>query len=405
MINNKRHHSLSVKIGNKLIGGNNPIIVQSMTDTDTANIEATFRQIVDLTEAGSEIVRITVNDEDAAKATPYIIEKLRGEGIATPIVGDFHYNGHTLLTKYPDCAKSLDKYRINPGNVGFGSKQDSQFQIMIEQAIKYDKPVRIGVNWGSLDQALITKLMDENNKKDVPLSDKQVLRDALIQSALVSAKRAEELGLASDRIVLSCKVSQVQDLVAVYQDLASKSNYALHLGLTEAGMGSKGMIASAAAMGILLQQGIGDTIRTSLTPEPGTSRTKEVVASMELLQTMGIRNFMPMITSCPGCGRTTSSYFRELAQNIGDYIIKQRAIWKEKYPGAEGINIAVMGCIVNGPGESKHSDIGISLPGSGESPSAPVYIEGKKFATLKGDDIGAQFMRILEEYVANKYGA
>ncbi|KKB96853.1 4-hydroxy-3-methylbut-2-en-1-yl diphosphate synthase [Candidatus Arcanobacter lacustris] len=405
MINNKRHHSLSVKIGNKLIGGNNPIIVQSMTDTDTANIEATFRQIVDLTEAGSEIVRITVNDEDAAKATPYIIEKLRGVGITTPIVGDFHYNGHTLLTKYPDCAKSLDKYRINPGNVGFGSKQDSQFQIMIEQAIKYDKPVRIGVNWGSLDQALITKLMDENNKKTVPLSDKQVLRDALIQSALVSAKRAEELGLASDRIVLSCKVSQVQDLVVVYQDLASKSNYALHLGLTEAGMGSKGMIASAAAMGILLQQGIGDTIRTSLTPEPGTSRTKEVVASMELLQTMGIRNFMPMITSCPGCGRTTSSYFRELAQNIGDYIIKQRAIWKEKYPGAEGINIAVMGCIVNGPGESKHSDIGISLPGSGESPSAPVYIEGKKFVTLKGDDIGAQFMRILEEYVANKYGA
>jgi (E)-4-hydroxy-3-methylbut-2-enyl-diphosphate synthase len=386
-----------------MMGGDNPVVVQSMTDTDTADIEATVAQVIDLAKAGSEIVRVTVNNEESAKAVPFIVDKLRGQDCFVPIVGDFHYNGHMLLTKYKDCATSLDKYRINPGNVGFGNKHDQQFRMMIEAAIEYNKPVRIGVNWGSLDQELATKLMDENNLLPQPKTASEVLREALVLSALLSAKHAEEIGLTADKIVISCKVSQVQDLIAVYRELAKRSNYALHLGLTEAGMGSKGIVASCAAMGILLQEGIGDTIRTSLTPEPGASRTKEVIVSQELLQTMGIRSFTPLVTSCPGCGRTTSSFFRELADNIQKYIREEIPSWRQQYPGVESMNVAVMGCIVNGPGESKHSNIGISLPGSGESPAAPVFVDGKKFATLRGDNIANEFKQIVKQYVEQKY--
>ncbi len=403
MQNIKRHKTLSVKIGNLFIGANHPIAIQAMTDTDTADIPGTTSQIMQLADAGCEIVRITVNNEASAKAVPDIVEKLRAKNYLIPIVGDFHYNGHRLLKDYEACAIALDKYRINPGNVGFGKKHDVQFAQMIDLAIKHHKPVRIGVNWGSLDPNLLGKLMDDNSKLPTPLSDRDVLRKALISSALASAKQAVTLGMQEDKIVISCKVSQVQDLITIYQELAAQCNYALHLGLTEAGMGSKGMIASAGALGVLLQQGIGDTIRMSLTPKPLESRTQEVIASMQLLQTMGFRAFMPLVTSCPGCGRTTSAYFRELAQDIEQHIQLQMPKWKKHHQGVENINIAVMGCIVNGPGESKHANIGISLPGSGEDPIAPVFIDGKKFTTLRGGNITAQFIEILENYIKEKY--
>lgn len=404
MIPIKRHLTHRVQVGNVTIGGGAPVVVQSMTNTDTANIKATVEQMARLAEVGSEIIRITVNNEDAAQAVPIIKEKLLGAGYTTPIVGDFHYNGHLLLTKYPDCAQALDKYRINPGNVGFGHKHDPQFQQMIEVAIKYQKPVRIGVNWGSLDQELATKLMDENAQLATPLPADAVLQECLILSALSSAQKATEIGLKEDQIVISCKVSRVQDLITVYKELAKRSRYALHLGLTEAGMGSKGIVASAAAMGVLLQEGIGDTIRTSLTPAPGEAREKEVIVSQEILQTMGLRSFTPMVTACPGCGRTTSSFFQELAEKIQSYLREQMPLWKQHYPGVETMNVAVMGCIVNGPGESKHANIGISLPGTGESPAAPVFIDGKKFTTLRGATIAEDFQSIVKEYVETNYG-
>ncbi len=400
-----RHKTLIVQVGKVAVGGNAPIVVQSMTDTDTADIHATVKQIEALARAGSEIVRITVNNEDAAAAVPHIKERLMLLGIDVPIVGDFHYNGHTLLTKYPDCAQALDKYRINPGNVGFGEKKDTQFTTMIEMALKYNKPVRIGVNWGSLDKALSAHLMDENAKLAQPKSADEVLQEALVLSALNSAAFAEKIGLPANRIVISCKVSDVQALVAVYTELAKRSNYALHLGLTEAGMGSKGIVASSIAMGILLQNGIGDTIRTSLTPAPGAARTEEVVVSQQILQTMGIRSFTPMVTSCPGCGRTTSTFFRELADKIQTYLREQMPIWKSQYPGVESMTVAVMGCIVNGPGESKHANIGISLPGTGEAPTAPVFIDGEKADTLRGERIAEEFVAIVDQYVKAKYGS
>ncbi|KKB61468.1 4-hydroxy-3-methylbut-2-en-1-yl diphosphate synthase [Robbsia andropogonis] len=387
------------------IGGAAPVRVQSMTNTDTVDAIGTAIQIKELAQAGSELVRITVNTPEAAQAVPYIRDQLDKMGVDVPLVGDFHYNGHLLLTKYPDCADALSKYRINPGNVGHGAKRDTQFAQMIEVACKYDKPVRIGVNWGSLDQDLLARMMDENALRAEPWDAKKVMYEALIASALGSAQAAEDVGLGRNRIILSCKVSDVQDLIAVYSELGRRCDYALHLGLTEAGMGSKGIVASTAALSVLLQQGIGDTIRVSLTPEPGGARTGEVVVAQEILQTMGLRSFTPMVIACPGCGRTTSTVFQELASKIQTYLRTQMLTWRETYPGVEKMQVAVMGCIVNGPGESKHANIGISLPGSGESPAAPVFIDGEKVKTLRGDRIAEEFQVIVDEYVARKYGA
>jgi (E)-4-hydroxy-3-methylbut-2-enyl-diphosphate synthase len=400
-----RRRSVPVDVGGIAIGGDAPIVVQSMTNTDTADIAATARQCAALARAGSEIVRITVDRDEAAKAVPHIRDELARMGAAVPLVGDFHYNGHTLLSENPACAEALDKYRINPGNVGFKAKRDRQFSAIIELALEHRKPVRIGVNWGSLDQELLTHLMDENAASAVPQDARTVMHEAIVQSALLSAERAEALGLGSDRIIISAKVSAVQDLVRVYTMLAARCRYALHLGLTEAGMGSKGIVASTAAMGILLQQGIGDTIRVSLTPEPGGDRTQEVRVAQEILQTMGLRAFVPVVAACPGCGRTTSTVFQELASDISSYLRERMAVWRHDYPGVESLNVAVMGCIVNGPGESKHADIGISLPGTGEAPSAPVFIDGKKAMTLRGPNIASEFKVIVEDYVARRYGA
>ncbi len=399
-----RHQTLTVDIGGVKVGGGHPIVVQSMTNTDTADASGTAAQIAALARAGSEIVRITVDRDEAAKAVPHIRERLAKMGVTVPVVGDFHYNGHTLLADHPACAEALDKYRINPGNVGFKDKRDRQFSSIVEQAIRWGKPVRIGVNWGSLDQELLTRLMDDNSKSAAPQDARAVMHEAMVQSGLLSAERAVELGLGADRIVISAKVSTVQDLIAVNTLLASRSRYALHLGLTEAGMGSKGIVASSAAMGILLQAGIGDTIRFSLTPEPGGDRTLEVRAAQELLQTMGLRTFMPIVAACPGCGRTTSTVFQELARDVQQMLRDGMAEWRSRYPGVEGLNVAVMGCIVNGPGESKHADIGISLPGTGETPSAPVFIDGKKAMTLRGADIAAEFKAIVEGYIEKRYG-
>ena len=385
------------------VGGDAPVVVQSMTNTDTADAVATAIQIKELARAGSELVRLTVDRPEAAAAVPYIRDQLDKMGIDVPLVGDFHYNGHTLLTEYPDCAAALSKYRINPGNVGKGAKRDTQFAQMIEVAAKYDKPVRIGVNWGSLDQALLARIMDENAARDNPWTAQAVMYEALITSAIENAVRAEELGLARDKIILSCKVSGVQDLIAVYRELGKRCDYPLHLGLTEAGMGSKGIVASTAALSVLLQEGIGDTIRISLTPEPGGDRTKEVVVGQEILQTMGLRKFTPMVIACPGCGRTTSTVFQELADDIQSYLREQMPEWKKTFPGVEAMNVAVMGCIVNGPGESKHANIGISLPGTGESPAAPVFVDGQKVATLRGDNIVEEFQAIVLDYVQKNY--
>ena len=398
-----RRESVGVAIGDVTIGGGAPIVVQSMTNTDTADAEATAAQVAALAAAGSEIVRITVNTEEAAMAVPAIRERLEKLGCQAPLVGDFHYNGHKLLSDYPDCARALDKFRINPGNVGFKDKRDHQFAVMIEKALEYAKPVRIGVNWGSLDNDLLTRMMDANAKLAEPREAREVTREALVVSALGSAERARELGLGSDRIVLSCKVSSVQDLVAVYGDLASRCDYALHLGLTEAGMGSKGIVASTAALAVLLQQGIGDTIRISLTPEPDGDRTQEVIVAQQILQTMGLRSFTPMVAACPGCGRTTSTYFQELADQIEGYVRAQMPRWRESYVGVEEMQLAVMGCIVNGPGESKLANVGISLPGSGEQPAAPVFIDGKKTVTLRGSAIAEEFKKIVDDYVAQTY--
>lgn len=399
----QRKKTVAVKVGNVTIGGDAPVVVQSMTDTDTADANATAWQVAQLAQAGSELVRITVNTPEAAAQVATIRKILDDMGVSVPLVGDFHYNGHTLLTEYPDCAQALAKYRINPGNVGFGKKKDTQFSTMIEVAKEYDKPVRIGVNWGSLDSALLTSLMNDNANSANPKPAGDITKEALIQSALRSAEYAESLGLARDHIILSCKVSSVQDLIAVYSDLSKRCDYALHLGLTEAGMGSKGVVASSIGMGVLLQQGIGDTIRTSLTPEPGAARTQEVVVSQQMLQTMGLRHFTPSVTSCPGCGRTTSSFFRELADRIQTYTRERMPEWKKTFDGVENMTLAVMGCVVNGPGESKHANIGISLPGSGESPAAPVFIDGKKAMTLRGEGIADEFEKIVEDYVQTQY--
>lgn len=399
-----RRQSVGVNVGGVMVGGGAPIVVQSMTNTDTADIEATVRQVAQLWRAGSEIVRITVDRDEAAAAVPHIRDRLAARGINVPIVGDFHYIGHKLLTDHPAAAEALAKYRINPGNVGFKAKRDTQFATLIELAMKYDKPVRIGVNWGSLDEELLTRLMDENSASAAPVSAAAVQREAIIQSALLSAQRAEELGLGRDHIILSTKVSDVQHLIAVYQDLAARCDYALHLGLTEAGMGSKGIVASSAAMGILLQQGIGDTIRVSLTPEPGGDRTQEVRVAQELLQTMGFRQFLPVVAACPGCGRTTSQTFQVLAKEIQDHLSSSMPEWKERYPGVEALSVAVMGCIVNGPGESKHANIGISLPGTGETPAAPVFIDGQKVATLRGADVAEQFKVMVADYIEKRFG-
>ena len=403
LVNIQRHKTHAVKVRNVTIGGEAPVVVQSMTNTDTADVEKTHQQVKELFLAGSEVVRITVNNDEAAKAVPKIRELLDKEGLDVPLAGCFHYNGHQLLTDYPELCEALDKYRINPGNVGFGQKRDKQFEIMIEKAIEYNKAVRIGVNWGSLDQALSTRLMDENGKSDSPKSADSIMREALIQSCLISAEQAENIGLRKDQIILSAKVSRVQDLIAVYQELANRSNYCLHLGLTEAGMGSKGIVATAIGEGVLLQQGIGDTIRASLTPRPNEPRTTEVKVCQEILQVMGLRSFTPQVSACPGCGRTTSTFFQELAEKIQEYLNEQMPIWSRSYPGVESMNVAVMGCIVNGPGESKHADIGISLPGTGESPVAPVFIDGKKAHTLRGDRIAEDFQELVEKYVHDRY--
>lgn len=400
-----RRVSIGVKVGSVTIGGGAPTVVQSMTNTDTADALSTAKQVQQLAAAGSELVRITVNTEDAARQVPHIRELLDATGCRVPLVGDFHYIGHKLLSKFPECAQALAKYRINPGNVGFGKKRDTQFANMVEAAIQYDKPVRIGVNWGSLDGDLVARMMDENAKLTEPKDAATVTLEALITSALESACKAEELGLPRSKIVLSCKVSGVQELIAVYRQLAARCDYALHLGLTEAGMGSKGIVASTAAMGILLQQGIGDTIRVSLTPEPGGDRTKEVIVAQEILQTMGLRSFTPLVTACPGCGRTTSTYFQELADTIQAYVRSQMPIWREKYQGVEDMTLAVMGCVVNGPGESKYANIGISLPGTGEAPVAPVFIDGKKEVTLRGDRIAEEFQQLVDDYVERNYAA
>jgi (E)-4-hydroxy-3-methylbut-2-enyl-diphosphate synthase len=399
-----RRTSVPVDVGGVAVGGGAPIVVQSMTNTDTADVKSTVDQVAALARAGSELVRITVDRSEAAAAVPHIKERLLARGVDVPIIGDFHYIGHKLLAEHPACAEALDKYRINPGNVGFKEKRDRQFSAIIETAIRHGKPVRIGVNWGSLDQELLTHLMDENAKRPDPLDMRAVTREAMVQSALLSAERAEELGLARNRIILSAKVSAVQDLIAIYIDLAKRSNYALHLGLTEAGMGSKGIVASSAALGILLQQGIGDTIRISLTPEPKGDRTLEVKVAQELLQTMGFRVFVPLVAACPGCGRTTSSTFQELASEIQGFIHTSMPEWRTRYPGVEALNVAVMGCIVNGPGESKHADIGISLPGTGEQPTAPVFIDGKKVATLRGPTLTSDFKTMVIDYIERRFG-
>ncbi|WP_027141863.1 flavodoxin-dependent (E)-4-hydroxy-3-methylbut-2-enyl-diphosphate synthase [Mesorhizobium sp. WSM3626] len=399
-----RRTSVGVDVGGVVVGGGAPVVVQSMTNTDTADIDQTVAQVAALHRAGSEIVRITVDRDESAAAVPRIHERLLRLGIDVPLVGDFHYIGHKLLADHPACAEALAKYRINPGNVGFKDKKDRQFTDIVEMAIKHDKPVRIGVNWGSLDQELLTRLMDDNQDKGSPLTAQEVTREAIVQSAILSAEMAEEIGLSREKIILSAKVSGVQDLIAVYTELATRSNHALHLGLTEAGMGSKGIVASSAAMGILLQQGIGDTIRISLTPEPNGDRTREVQVSQELLQTMGFRQFVPIVAACPGCGRTTSTVFQELAQNIQADLRKNMPVWREKYPGVENLKVAVMGCIVNGPGESKHADIGISLPGTGETPTAPVFVDGKKAATLRGPSIAADFEKMVADYIEQRFG-
>jgi (E)-4-hydroxy-3-methylbut-2-enyl-diphosphate synthase len=399
-----RRSSVAVEVAGVQVGGGAPVVVQSMTNTDTADIEGTARQVAALVRAGSELVRITVDRDEAAAAVPHIRDRLAQMNVKAPLVGDFHYIGHKLLADHPACAEALDKYRINPGNVGFKDKRDKQFSQIVETAIKYDKPVRIGANWGSLDQELLTHLMDLNAKSEAPLEARAVMREAMVQSALLSAGRAEDIGLPRSKIILSAKVSAVQDLIAVYQDLARRSDYAIHLGLTEAGMGSKGIVASSAALGILLQQGIGDTIRVSLTPEPGGDRTVEVKVAQEILQTMGFRTFVPLVAACPGCGRTTSTTFQELARDIQSYIHNTMPEWKTRYPGVENLNVAVMGCIVNGPGESKHADIGISLPGTGETPAAPVFIDGKKAKTLRGAGIADEFKALMLDYIENRYG-
>lgn len=398
-----RRKSVGVRVGSTVIGGNAPVVVQSMTNTDTADEVATAIQVAQLARAGSELVRITVNTAEAANAVASIRSRLDDMGCHVPLIGDFHFNGHKLLTAYPACAKALAKYRINPGNVGHGKKRDEQFATLIETACHYDKPVRIGVNWGSLDPEMLARIMDENAKSSDSMDAGQVMRKALITSALESAAKAEELGLPRDHIILSCKVSSVQDLIAVYRDLAAQCNYALHLGLTEAGMGSKGIVASTAALSVLLFEGIGDTIRISLTPEPGGDRSREVIVAQEILQTMGLRAFVPLVAACPGCGRTTSTYFQELAKSIQTYVREQMITWRDEYDGVENMTLAVMGCVVNGPGESKHANIGISLPGSGENPVAPVYVDGQKTVTLKGDNIAGEFRQIIDDYVRTKY--
>jgi len=400
-----RKHTQQVLVGNVKVGGGAPIVVQSMTNTDTANIEATVQQVMELANAGSELVRITVNNEEAAAAVAEIRKQLDANGFSVPLVGDFHFNGHKLLEKYPDCAQALGKFRINPGNVGKGSKKDSQFQQMIECAVKYDKPVRIGVNGGSLDQSVLTRLLDENRAKAEPEALAVITREAIIVSALESAATAESYGLGKDKIILSCKISNVQELINIYQDISSRCDYALHLGLTEAGIGSKGIVASSAALSVLMQQGIGDTIRISLTPEPGTARTKEVIVAQEILQTMGFRAFTPMVIACPGCGRTTSDYFQKLAMDIQNYLREKMPTWRDQYKGVEEMEVAVMGCVVNGPGESKNANIGISLPGTGENPVAPVYEDGEKTVTLKGDKIAEEFQVIVEHYIERTYSA
>jgi (E)-4-hydroxy-3-methylbut-2-enyl-diphosphate synthase len=400
----ERHRTIAVKVGNVTVGGGAPVVVQSMTNTDTADVDATARQVAALARAGSEMVRITVDRDEAAAAVPHIKERLQRVNVDVPIVGDFHYIGHKLLADHPACAEALDKYRINPGNVGFKEKKDRQFGAIVETAIRHGKPVRIGANWGSLDQELLTHLMDKNAHSKNPADARDVTREAMVQSALLSAERAEEIGLPRSKIIISGKVSAVQDLIAVYTELAKRSDYALHLGLTEAGMGSKGIVASSAAMGYLLQQGIGDTIRVSLTPEPNGDRTLEVKVGQELLQTLGLRTFVPLVAACPGCGRTTSTTFQELAASIQSFIRESMPEWKTRYPGVEGLNVAVMGCIVNGPGESKHADIGISLPGTGEAPAAPVFIDGKKAITLRGPTVAADFQKLVIDYIERRFG-
>ena len=393
----------AVKVGELIIGGNAPVVVQSMTNTDTADVATTVRQVAQLAQAGSELVRLTVNNEAAAQAVPVIVEQLAAQNIYVPLVGDFHFNGHKLLSRFPDCAQALAKYRINPGNVGRGKKKDEQFTTMIEIACQYQKPVRIGVNWGSLDQDLLARIMDQNARRAEPRDAIDVMREAMVASALESAARAEEIGLPGDRIILSCKVSGVQDLIAIYRELSRRCDYPLHLGLTEAGMGSKGIVASTAAMAVLLQEGIGDTIRVSLTPEPGGKRTQEVIVAQEMLQTMGLRAFTPMVVACPGCGRTTSTFFQELAQSIQEHVRERMPHWRSEYDGVENMTLAVMGCVVNGPGESKHANIGISLPGTGETPAAPVFEDGAKTVTLRGECIAAEFTAIVDAYVARSY--
>ena len=400
-----RHKTVQVLVGNVKVGGGAPIVVQSMTNTDTADIKGTVQQVAALARAGSEMVRITVDRDEAAAAVPHIREQLDKMGVDVPLIGDFHYIGHKLLADYPDCAKALSKYRINPGNVGFKNKRDTQFTDIVEIALKYGKTIRIGANWGSLDEELLTRLMEDNAKSPDPIDARAVTREAMVQSALLSAARAEEIGLPKNRMILSAKVSNVQDLISVYREVARRSDYAIHLGLTEAGMGSKGIVASSAALGILLQDGIGDTIRVSLTPEPNGDRTLEVKVGQEILQTMGFRTFVPLVAACPGCGRTTSTVFQELARDIQEFIRDEMPAWKTQYPGVEQLNVAVMGCIVNGPGESKHADIGISLPGTGETPAAPVFVDGKKFRTLRGDKIAQDFKALVIDYIEQRYGA
>jgi (E)-4-hydroxy-3-methylbut-2-enyl-diphosphate synthase len=399
-----RRSTRQVHVGGIAVGGDAPVVVQSMTNTDTADVAGTTKQVAELWRAGSELVRVTVNNAESATAVPRIVEKLAMMGISVPIIGDFHYNGHQLLAAEPACAEALAKYRINPGNVGFGKKRDTQFAQLIEFAIRYDKPVRIGANWGSLDQSLATQLMDENAQRAVPWDAGRVLREALIRSALDSAERAVDIGLARERIILSAKVSGVQELIAVYRDMAARSDFALHLGLTEAGIGSKGIVASSAALAVLMQEGIGDTIRISLTPDPGASRTQEVIVAQELLQTMGLRAFTPMVTACPGCGRTTSEFFQELAKVVQEHVRAKMPEWKITHPGAENLTLAVMGCVVNGPGESRHANIGISLPGTGEAPAAPVFVDGEKTVTLRGENIAQEFLGLIDGYVEHKFG-
>jgi (E)-4-hydroxy-3-methylbut-2-enyl-diphosphate synthase len=400
-----RHHSVAVNIGKVGVGGDNPVVVQSMTNTDTADIDATVKQTIELARAGSELVRITVNTSEAAQAVPYIKERLLQQGCDVPLIGDFHFNGHKLLTEHPSCAEALDKYRINPGNVGRGKKRDEQFTTLIEYAVRYNKPVRIGVNWGSLDQSVLARLMDENAQRTDPLDSQHIMYQAMITSALESASQAEAIGLAHNKIILSVKMSGVQDLINVYQRLAQQCDHPLHLGLTEAGMGSKGIVASTAALSVLLQQGIGDTIRISLTPEPGGDRTQEVIVAQEILQALGLRSFTPQVIACPGCGRTSSTYFQQLARDIQTYLRHSMPVWRKQYHGVEDMTVAVMGCVVNGPGESKHANIGISLPGTGEKPVAPVYEDGEKTVTLKGDNIAQDFQAIIERYIESHYRA